>query len=97
MSLGLLVLGAVGATIIVSDSRIFESLRARGPKMLGCSQCVGFHVGLWLRALFLLLTVSPLSAVLVLDAALFGCSISICSLLTHCVLVTLGGLGDLRK
>jgi hypothetical protein len=79
----------VGATLIVVRGTLFRRVRAIWPSFLGCSQCVGFWIGVLAAA-----TSPPLLSVRHdwrLDAPLLGCALSLLAMSVDLTLLWLGG------
>ena len=88
MTLLILILALVGATLIVVRGTIFAPVRKLWPALLGCAQCAGFWVGAAAGASGIVSTGHGR----VLDAVIVGASTSFLSLLADGVLLHL--LGD---
>ena len=74
-----LLLCAVGMTLIMARSTLFEPVRKIWPKFLGCPQCVGFWVGAAIGS-----SAFHVAAVdRAMDAVLFGCATSVASLFVY--------------
>lgn len=77
-------LGLVGITLIVARGALLRPVRRLAPKLFGCPQCVGWHVGFWMTGIQAFLT-GVLPGVL-LHAILVGGAVSLLSGLSDGVL-----------
>lgn len=77
MSTALLVLGAVGLTLIVTIGDITRSLRRW--KLFRCGQCTGFWVGMALASVREAVSDQTVSHASVLRVALVAGSVSVCA------------------
>lgn len=84
----LLLSAVIGVTLIVARSTLLRPLRALWPAFFGCSQCVGFWVGVTVGASGIL----PGSGNHVLDATVVGAATSFLSMFADAALLNL--LGD---
>lgn len=83
----LVLIGLIGATLIVVRGVIFRPLRRLAPAFLGCSQCFGFWVGAAAGAIELI----PTGHGRVLDALVIGSATSYLAMFADAVFINLLG------
>ena len=71
----LALVGLVGLTLVVTTHRHFAPVRAWWPGLLACPMCLGFELGWWTDALWLLRH-EPSVLVRVVDGFLYGGAVS---------------------
>lgn len=64
-------LGIVGLTLTVTMHKNFAPVRALWPELFGCPMCIGFQLGVWACALWLL-RAEPSSLVRVIESCFYG-------------------------
>lgn len=79
------IIGLVGATLIFTWSSLFDGVREIYPKMLKCSMCVGFWVGIF---------GGIARQKDVVDTFLLGTTVSIVSFITYLILLRLQFQGN---
>lgn len=86
----LAILGAAGATYVVTQGVIARRLRSVFPPLLCCPMCTGFWVGAIVGALWLLFAYLPAAIQLAAQIVLFGFGTSLAASAACVVLVTVG-------